>query len=184
MNELGTKIIETKRLILRKFSMEDADDMYVWASDHDVTKYLTWQSHQNINVTKDLLNEWIKEYINGDCFNWAMEQKSTGRVIGSITVVRLNKDIEACDIGYCMRKDCWGQAFMPEGLEAVLDYLFDQVGLNRIAACHDTNNPKSGRVMEKVGMKKEGILRQSGRTNDGRATDLVWYSTVRSDREK
>ena len=71
---------------------------------------------------------------------------------------------------------------MPEALKAVLDYLFDTAGMNRVAACHDVNNPKSGRVMEKAGMKKEGVLRQSGKNNQG-ICDAVWHAMVRIDRE-
>ena len=72
---------------------------------------------------------------------------------------------------------------MPEALIAVMDYLFDVVGLNRVAVCHDANNPKSGRVMEKAGMKLEGILRAAGKNNLG-ICDEVWHSIIRSDREK
>ena len=64
-----------------------------------------------------------------------------------------------------------------------MDYLFDGVGLNRIAACHDANNPKSGRVMEKAGMKREGILRAAGKNNLG-ICDEVWYAMIRNDRKK
>ena len=71
---------------------------------------------------------------------------------------------------------------MPEALKAVMEYLFDVVGLNRIAACHDANNPKSGRVMEKAGMKLEGTLRAAGKNNLG-ICDEVWHATIRSDRE-
>ena len=72
---------------------------------------------------------------------------------------------------------------MPEALNAVMDYLFDVVGLNRIATCHDVNNPKSGRVMEKAGMKQEGILRAAGKNNLG-ICDEVWYAMIRNDRKK
>ena len=77
----------------------------------------------------------------------------------------------------------WGQGLMPEALRAVMDYLFDVVGLNRVAACHDANNPKSGRVMEKAGMKQEGILRAAGKNNLGICDD-VWHAMIRSDRKK
>ena len=93
-----------------------------------------------------------------------MEYKETGKVIGNISVVKLNENTEAADIGYCMSKSYWGQGLMPEALTAVIKYLFDVVGLNRVAASHDVNNPKSGRVMDKTGMIQEGILRASGKT--------------------
>lgn len=113
--------------------------------------------------------------------NRAIEYKQTGRVIGSIAVVRLDDSVDSADMGYCMSRAMWGNGIMPEALKTAIAFLFDEVGLNRIAAYHDSRNPKSGRVMEKVGMKREGILRQAGRNNQG-ICDEVWYSMLRSDR--
>ncbi len=182
MNKIGTKTIETERLILRRFTVEDAGDMFEnWASDPEVTKFLTWPAHTSEDVTKTLLADWVTRYENGEYFNWAMELKETGKVIGNISVVKLNENTEAADIGYCMSRAYWGRELMPEALKAVMDFLFDKVGLNRVAACHDVNNPKSGRVMDKAGMKQEGILRAAGKNNQG-ICDEVWHAMIRSDR--
>ncbi len=183
MNKTGTQKLDTDRLILRRFVIEDAEDMYRnWASDPEVTKFLTWPAHASADISRMLLNDWISRYETGDYFNWAMEWKETGRVIGNISVVRLREDIDEAEIGYCMSRAFWGRGIMPEALKAVLDYLFDTAGMNRVAACHDVNNPKSGRVMEKAGMKLEGVLRQSGKNNQG-ICDAVWHAMIRSDRE-
>ncbi len=184
MNKAGTQRIETDRLILRRFRSEDAEDMYAnWASDPEVTRFLTWLAHSSVDVTKALLTDWIPRYEDGGYFNWAMEYKDTGKVIGNISVVKLIESIDAAEMGYCMSQAYWGQGLMPEALKAVMDYLFDTVGLNRVAACHDANNPKSGRVMKKAGMKLEGILRAAGKNNLGICDD-VWHAMIRSDREK
>ncbi|MBO7397858.1 MAG: GNAT family N-acetyltransferase, partial [Clostridia bacterium] len=111
-----------------------------------------------------------------------MELKETGKAIGNISVVKLKENTETADMGYCMSRAYWGKALMPEALRAVMDFLFDAVGVNRVAACHDVNNPKSGRVMEKAGMKQEGILRAAGRNNLG-ICDEVWHAMIRSDRK-
>lgn len=181
MKGLGTCRLETKRLILRRFTMEDAADMYNnWASDAEVTKYLTWPPHSSLEVTKMLLSDWILKYENDNYFNWAIEYKETGRVIGNISVVKLNEAISAADMGYCMSRSLWGKGIMPEALTVVIDYLLNEVGLNRVAACHAVENPKSGRVMDKSGMKLDGVLRQAGRNNQG-ICDEVWYSIIKSD---
>ena len=160
MNKAGTQTIETDRLILRRFRSEDSEGMYAnWASDPEVTRFLTWPPHTSVDVTKSLLADWLSRYEDGGYFNWVIEHKETGAVIGNISVVKLNERTEAADMGYCMSRTYWGQGLMPEALTAVTDYLFDVIGLNRVAACHDANNPKSGRVMEKAGMRLEGILR-------------------------
>ncbi len=182
MNKTGTQRIETHRLILRRFTLEDAEDMFNnWASDPEVTRFLTWPTHPNVDVTRMVLNSWISRYDDGGFFQWAIEWKETGSVIGNIAVVKLNEQTEAADMGYCMSRAFWGRGIMPEALRAVMDYLFDTVGVSRIAACHDVNNPKSGRVMEKAGMKQEGIFRGAGKNNLG-ICDEVWHAALRSDR--
>ncbi len=182
MNKVGTKTIETERLILRKFRIEDAEEMYEnWASDPEVTRFLTWPAHANVEVTKRVIMDWLSRYEDGGYFNWVMELKENGSVIGNISVVKLKENIEAADMGYCMSRAYWGKGLMPEALKAVMDFLFDEVGLNRVASCHDVNNPKSGRVMEKAGMKKEGIFRAAGKNNQG-ICDEVWRAMLKSDR--
>ncbi|MBQ6721626.1 MAG: GNAT family N-acetyltransferase [Clostridia bacterium] len=184
MNKTGTQRIETHRLILRPFRIEDAEDMFGnWASDPEVTRFLTWPAHRSIEVTRMLLNDWILKYRDGGFFNWAMEWKENGRVIGNISVVRFIEELETAEIGYCMSRTYWGRGIMPEALRAVTDFLFDTVGVNRVTACHDVNNPKSGRVMQKAGMKFEGIMRAAGKNNLG-FCDEVRYGILRGDREE
>ena len=183
MNKTGTKTIETPRLLLRRFTIEDAEDMYEnWASDPEVTRYLTWPTHTDVEITRALLEDWVAKYADGAFFNWAIELKSTGRVIGNISVVHLREDIDEAVIGYCLSRAYWGQGIMPEALTAVMDYLFGAAGMNRIAAYHDSNNPKSGRVMQKAGMKWEGTSRAADRNNQG-ICDKVLYAMLRSDRD-
>ena len=182
MSKTGTQRIETHRLILRKFCIEDAEDMFSnWASDPEVTKFLTWPAHKSVDVTRWVLNDWISHYDDGAFFQWAIELKETGSVIGNIAVVKVWEEAEAAEIGYCMGRAFWGRGIMPEALRAVMDYLFDTVGLNRIEAHHDVNNPKSGRVMEKAGMKREGVRRGGGKNNQG-ICDVAGYALLRSDR--
>ena len=183
INQCGTQAMETSRLVLRRFRAEDAQDMFAnWASDPEVTRFLTWPVHSSADVSLAVLNDWIPRYTYGTYFNWAMEWKETGSVIGNISVVKLNEATASADLGYCMSRAFWGCGIMPEALRAILDFLFDTVGLNRVAACHDVNNPKSGRVMAKAGMKREGVLRGAGKNNLG-VCDEVWYALLREDRQ-
>ena len=183
MNKAGTQRIETHRLILRPFRIEDAEDMFTnWASDPEVTRFLTWPTHTGADVSRAVLNSWISRYGDGGFFNWAIEWKENGSVIGNISVVKFIEETETADIGYCMGRAYWGRGIMPEALRAVTDFLFDTVGVNRVTACHDANNPKSGRVMQKAGLKFEGIMRGAGKNNQG-ICDEVRYGLLRGDRE-
>ena len=185
LNHKGTKTIETDRLILRQFTMEDAEPMFRnWANDDEVTKHLTWPTHSDVEVTKMVLSDWTSHYAKPDFYNWAIVLKENGgEPIGNISVVRINHNTECAAMGYCMSRAHWRKGVMPEALKAVVDFLFDEVGFNRIEAEHDVNNPASGRVMEKAALRYEGTLRQSGRNNQG-IVDLVWRAILRSDWEK
>ena len=130
MNKTGTQTLETHRLILRPFKIEDADEMFNnWASDPEVTRFLTWPTHSSVDVTRMVLNDWISHYEDGAYFNWAIELRETGSVIGNIAVVQLREDIEQVEIGYCMSRAFWGQGIMPEAFRAVMEYLFTVVGI-------------------------------------------------------
>ncbi len=182
MKPAGTNTIETHRLILRRFRMEDAEDMFHhWASDPEVTRFLTWPAHPDLETTRKVLSDWISRYPDSRFMNWAIEEKESGSVVGSIAVVLLHEETESADIGYCLSRSRWGRGIMPEALRAVIDYLFDSVRLRRVAACHDIRNPRSGRVMAKAGMKLEGILRGAGKNNLGICDD-VWYAILPADR--
>ena len=128
MNHCGTKRIETDRLILRKLSVDDAEDMYRnWANDPEVTKYLTWPAHDSVEVTKNILSMWSEEYSKENYYQWGIELKSIGEVIGTISVVGMREEIGKVHIGYCIGKRWWHQGIMTEALGAIIDFLIQTI---------------------------------------------------------
>ena len=114
MKHCGTQQLETGRLVLRRLVESDAGAVYRnWASDPEVTRFLTWPTHSNVEVTRMLLNNWISRYDDGGYFNWAIEWKESGSVIGNIAVVKLNDQTVAAEMGYCMSRAFWGRGIMP-----------------------------------------------------------------------
>lgn len=180
----GTQTIETPQLILRRFTVDDAPAMFRnWASDPEVTKYLTWPTHPNEMVTVSVVQSWVNGYQQANYYQWAIILKENGsEPIGSISGHDVNDQIEKIEIGYCMGKRWWHRGIMTEALGAVIWYLFDIVGFNRIQARHDPNNPNSGAVMRKCGMRYEGTFRQADRNNQG-ICDVSWYAILKSDRK-
>lgn len=176
----GTQTIETKRLILRRFRPGDAKAMFHnWASDDEVTKFLTWPSHSGEDVSRMVLDSWITGYGQDDFYQWAITVKAEGdHPIGSISVVSHDDRVRKAEIGYCIGRAWWHNGIMPEALGAVMGFLFDEVGMQRIEAGHDTSNPNSGAVMRKCGMGFEGTLRRSGWNNQG-ICDVSWYAALR-----
>ena len=178
----GTANIKTKRLILRKFKLTDVEDMFNnWASDSEVTKYLSWLPHDNIKETKKTIKTWIKEYENPKNYNWAIVPENFGKVIGSITVVGISNEKLRCEIGYCISKSYWNQGVTTEALKAIIDYLLKEVGFTRVQAKHDIDNPASGKVMLKAGMKYEGRLRKYNKNNKGELVDCDMYSILKDE---
>ena len=179
----GTTVLETPRLILRRAQVSDAEPMfYNWASDDEVTRFLTWPTYKTVDTAYPILEHWVKSYENPDFYLWMIVPKELGQPIGSISVVNHRDDIAEAEIGYCIGRQWWHQGIMTESLTAVMDYLFDEVGMNRIESKHDVRNPHSGAVMKKCGMVFEGIARAGDRNNQG-ICDLATYGILRSDRD-
>ncbi len=183
MEHRGTQRLETERLILRRFVSEDADAMYKnWTADKEVTKYLTWPSHSSPDVSRFVVEEWVKSYSDDKYYQWAIVFKENGEEpIGSISAVHMDEDIAMVHIGYCIGRTWWHKGIMSEAMKAVMDFFFEEVGVNRIEARHDPRNPNSGKVMEKCGMKYEGTMRSADRNNQG-ICDACYYALLKSER--
>ena len=181
MNHKGTIKIETERLILRRFTMKDAEAMFNnWASDEKVTEFLRWPVHQTMDITKKVLQEWVKSYKNDDFYLWAIVLKELREPIGSISVVGKNEKLDIVHIGYCIGSKWWHQGITTEAFSAIIPFLFEEVKVHRIEAQHDPNNPNSGKVMLKCGLKYEGTLRQADFSNKG-IVDASIYSLLASE---
>lgn len=184
MKDLGTVELETGRLVLRPFVVEDAPAMYKnWASDPEVTKYLTWPPHDSVEGTRALLEEWVAAYADPTVYQWAIVWKETGEPIGSIGVVEREERTESFHVGYCIGRSWWHRGIMTEAFSRVIAFLFEEVGVNRVDSRHDPRNPNSGKVMAKCGLTYEGTLRQRDRNNQG-LCDAAWYGILREDYEK
>lgn len=182
MKHLGTNRMETDRLILRPFVKEDAEAMYRnWASDPEVTKFLSWPYYRSVDTAHEILEIWTKQYEDKTFYQWAIELKALMEPIGSISVVNHDDRLEMAEIGFCIGKSWWGRGIMTEAMRAVMDYLFDEVDVQRIEAGHDPRNPASGAVQRKCGLKYEGTFRRRIISNQG-ATDVCWYGILKEDR--
>ncbi|WP_027626347.1 GNAT family N-acetyltransferase [Clostridium lundense] len=182
LNHKGTTSLETGRLILRQFSEKDATEMYNnWASDTEVTKYLTWPTHSSVEVTSKVIGMWVDNYKNMECYQWAIELKENGQVIGSISLMNIDNHVENCEIGYCIGKAFWNKGIVTEAFSSIIDFAFNQVGFQRITGRHHVGNPASGKVMEKCGLKYEGLLRKISKNSSGILVDCKYYSILKDE---
>lgn len=172
----GTQPIETLRLLLRRFQVEDAEDMYYnWANDPEVCKYLLWGPHKDVETSRRRIRQWVNNYEMSNTYVWAIVLKSSNQAIGSISVEIPNDTSLSCEVGYCIGQAYWNRKIMTEALRTVLHYLFYEVGYQRIIAKHDTLNVASGKVMQKAGMHFCGLEYHVGMRRDGSYFDCAVY---------
>lgn len=184
MEHKGSKRLETERLILREFRMDDAEAMFRnWASDEAVTEFLRWKPAKSIQETEAVLSDWTSSYKDKAFYLWAIELKEINEPIGSISVVEQDERTEKLHIGYCIGKKWWNKGITTEAFQAILPFLFREVKANRMESQHDPKNPGSGKVMEKCGLKYEGTLRQNDWSNKG-IVDAAMYGLLREEWEE
>ena len=174
--------IETERLILDRFDLADAKTFYqLVGSDSEVTKYVVWNVHENENATRRAIQKWIDKYNDFNTYYWVVRLKNTSEAIGSISCVNVDIKNETCELGYVISSREWNKGYATESLRYVIKYLQEE-GFNTIYAEHLSLNPASGRVMEKVGMKYEGILRNRMKDKvTGKYDNLLSYSILKDE---
>jgi len=176
----GTIMLTTPRLVLRRLAIDDAQAMYEnWASDEAVTKYMSWDVHESVEVTRDILSKWIADYEKPDYYHWAIEYENT--LIGTIGLNAVNTTHERCEMGYCIGTKWWNQGLVTEAVGEVIRFVFEDLNGNKVCALYDVQNPGSGRVMQKNGMKQEGLLREQNIRKDGTRGDIAYYAIIRSE---
>lgn len=141
--------LETERLLLRPFRPDDAEAMFSgWASDDEVTKYLTWPTHGNVEQTKAIIARWVSEYEKPERLNFAIVLRDEDKLIGGIDVVGYVEGVPV--IGYNLSRAYWGRGYMTEACRRVLDYLFSQ-GHAAVKIDAMVENIGSNRVIQKCG---------------------------------
>lgn len=150
-NDILFNKLVTDRCILRKVKKDDAEPMFRnWASDPEVTKYLAWASHENIQVTKEIIDNWLLEEKDPKTVRFIITIKGNDEPIGSIDIVRYTDDNP--EIGYCLSREYWNRGLMTEACKAFVKYLFD-IGFNKIFINAVVENIASNRVIQKCGFK-------------------------------
>lgn len=150
--------IETPRLILRKPGIDDASAIFHgWAQDQEVTRYLIWQPHQHVEQTQQFIQGCLAAWEYETRFPYMIVIRKSGEVLG---MLEARIECPRMEIGYVAARAHWGKGYMPEATQAIIDWAFQQPAIYRIYATTDVENTASQRVLEKVGMQCEGILRK------------------------
>lgn len=152
------EMLETDRLLLRRPAMEDADSIFEeYAQDAEVTRYLTWRPNRTVEETQQFLRICLAAWEEGKLFQWVILRKEDDQLLG---MIGFRVDGHKLELGYVLARPYWGRGYMTEAVQAVVDSVLQQDAVYRVWAVCDVENQASARVLEKVGMQREGILRR------------------------
>ena len=173
--------LETDRLILRKMTPNDAEAVFAYASDPEVTRYVSWETHRSIEDSRTFLDFATSKYESGGEPEWGIVYKGDHRFVGTCGIVSWEPYHARAELGYALSRDYWGRGLMAEAVGAMISFGFERMNLNRMEARCIAENVASARVMEKAGMLYEGMLRQRELIK-GEHRDIMIYSILRDER--
>ena len=171
--------IQTKRLILRSWTESDAEDLYRYASSDKVGPMAGWKPHGNIEESRYIIRMFIR-----DGTVWALLEKESGRVIGSIGLHDSSPKGDIVydrELGYVLAEEKWGQGLMPEAVRAVIGYAFETMRINSLAVSHSPFNRQSQKVIEKSGFRYQKRIEKSWKRFDGETLDEEVYLMTADD---
>lgn len=169
--------LDTDRLILRVPKRKDSHDMYAYASDPECSRYCLWNTHKSLSESYYFICGMIKENKQNHEINFAVEEKATGKMIGTISIFSFNPEHRLAEIGYSFAKKCWGHGYATEALNKLIEYAFFTLKLHRLEAQCDSRNMRSARVLQKCGFENEGFMRKRLYVK-GEYADILFYGLV------
>ena len=152
--------IPAKRIELRWLTEADIPALYSIFSHPDVMRYWSSAPLQNLDEAKALLDDIQDSFRKNELFQWGVFSKAEGKVIGTCTILNMDRKNRRAEVGYALGREYWGQGFMNEALAALLHYAFTTLELHRIEADVDPRNTASLRLLDKLGFQREGLLRE------------------------
>ena len=177
----GTKLIETNRLILRKITMNDSNDLFInWGSDIKTNEFLTFKCHESEDTTKKMINYWLKKYQNNG-YEWGIVLKDTNEMIGIISADTSYK-YSTIEIGYSISSKYWNNGYTTEAIKEIINYLFKECNYKIIEAIIPSDNIASIKVAEKCDMKLEAALKDRYKDKiNGKICNLLIYYIFNND---
>lgn len=173
MEHKGTLPLETERLLLRRFVLEDREAFYRHCiSDYEVWR---WTNYPRVDSLGEMQSKaglftpnWLDAYRQPNRYSWAITLKGEGEAIGRMFGMHPDDRTEDVELAYELSREFWGRGLMTEAVRAALGFFFGQVGFYRVHCYHASENPASGRVMQKCGMRWEGTMKEACVCNGGR----------------
>lgn len=168
-------VLEGERVRLRPVQLTDAEDMYAYASDDETVRYV-FDRHESVEETRENI---ARHFLASPAGKYAIELKSEGKMIGTIDI-RPSEEHKVAELGYTLNRQYWGRGYMTEAASALMTFAFEQLQMEKVFAIHDIRNAASGKVMLRLGMQQEGVLRRH-RVHKGEHQDMAYYGILREE---
>ena len=152
----GTQMIQTQRLILRKITSDDIEAIYSWMSDHEMARYEDWVPHESVDYTRGFISWLTGDYKSEQTYCWGVQLD--GEIVGFAMVVDVHEWNSS--IAYYIKTDLWSNGYATEAIDAIMNFMFFEVGVDRITAKHSIKNIASGKVLKKAGMRYKGHVKE------------------------
>lgn len=179
MLHTGTIDIETDRVLLRQFKLCDSNHMfYNWASSSLVTRFLSWEPYSEVSQVVTYIKDAIGHYIEKSYYNWAIELKELGEVIGSVNA-NVNEELSCVRLSFCIGDRWWNRRIMQEILTHLIPIFMERIQCERLEACTESDNRTAAKVLIRSGFHGEGILKRAYLGING-PSDLIWYSIMKN----
>lgn len=171
-------ILKTERLTLRPFNLGDAKEVQRQAGNAKVAAMTALIPHPYPDgAAEDWISKHQQWFSDGMSVEWAIENSESKSLIGCMSL-GVNKAHQRAEIAYWIGEESWSKGYCSEAAKAAIKYAFEELKLNKITSAHMAENPASGKVMQKAGMKQEGVLLQNFYKN-GRFVDMVVYGLLK-----
>ncbi|UYP46862.1 hypothetical protein NEF87_003147 [Candidatus Lokiarchaeum ossiferum] len=169
--------LPSARLVLRKPMEKDAIDQLELFRDPEVMRFHGEEPYQSLQEVKDEINAFVELAETEEGMIWMIILKETDQCIGDIGFFKWDKANFRCEIGFKLKRDCWGKGLMSEAVTTILDFLFNELNLNRVEGLVDPNNLPSQKLLRRLGFQMEGVLRdyefEKGRFGDLQMNSLL-----------
>jgi [ribosomal protein S5]-alanine N-acetyltransferase len=176
-------VLETERLILRPITVADADEVFEYGSDPEVTKYMIFPTHTTLADSIMWLETVPDSFAKRERMTFAITLKADGKFIGSSGFHDISPKHHRLMMGYVLSRNYWGNGYMTEAVREMILFAFEDMGMHRVAATCDYDNIRSARVMDRCGMTLEGVLRDY-EVRRGKFIATKSYAILKKDYEK
>jgi ribosomal-protein-alanine N-acetyltransferase len=176
--------LETERLILRRLHLTDAESLFAILADEEVTKFYDDEAFTEISQAREQIRAWADGFDERRCIRWGIARREDEIIIGTCGYYGFHEWHRRGSIGYELARSCWRQGIMTEALDAIIGYGFREVGLNRIQAVAMPGNKGSEKLLEKLGFRIEGVLREYENWGKKGYVDVLMFSLLRYDYER